>query len=55
MAPVLNALKAGVFFFGVKLVSGVNRTVLWWLHAPCLRIDGGCLDNKALESTRLIF
>ena len=29
VAAVLNAVKAGVLSFGVKLVSGANRTVLW--------------------------
>ena len=59
VAAVLNAVKAGVSCFGVscfgvKLVSGEKRTVLWLLPAPCLRMDCGCLDNKAVESTRLV-
>ena len=53
VVAVLKAVKAGVPRFGVKLVSGVNRTVLWWMHVPCLRMDFGCLD-KAVESTRLV-
>ena len=48
MVAVLKAVKAGVPLFGVKLVSGVNRTVLWLGQVPCLRIDCGCLD-KDLE------
>ena len=53
VAAVLNAVKAGVPLFGVKLVPGVNRTVLWWMQAPCLRMDCGCLD-KVVEATRLV-
>ena len=29
VAAVLNAVNPGVLLFGVKLVSGVNLTVLW--------------------------
>ena len=58
VVAVLKAVKAGLPCFGVKLVSGVNRTVLWWMQAPCLRMDCGCLDkavvDKAVESTRLV-
>ena len=40
-----KAVKGGVPRLGEKLVSGVNRTDLWCVAAPCRRMDGGRLGK----------